>query len=274
MLPEGFRFSQSSLQDYVDCPRRFQLRYIESQSWPGVHVEPVLEHERHMYRGARFHRLVERHQLGMDAEVLSETVADDPELLAWWDAYRGFEYLHGLKGRRYPELSLSAVVAGVPLVAKLDLVVVGSDGRVVIFDWKTYGRRPTRRWFESRLQTRVYPYVMASSGARLLGREVVSGSVSLVYWVVSESGSPVFFNYSPALFARDREYLVGLVLGVVGRVDWPLTADEDLCRFCEYRSLCGRGVGAGDVEMFRNMDTNIAGESVFLGLVGLSEVGF
>jgi len=35
-LPTGFRFSQASLQDYVDCPQRFQLRYLAALQWPAV----------------------------------------------------------------------------------------------------------------------------------------------------------------------------------------------------------------------------------------------
>ena len=45
-LPEGFRFSQSSLQDYVDCRRRFQLRYLQNLAWPALQSEPALENER------------------------------------------------------------------------------------------------------------------------------------------------------------------------------------------------------------------------------------
>ena len=45
-LPGSFIFSQSSLQYYFDCPRRFQLRYIEHLAWPAVETEPVLENER------------------------------------------------------------------------------------------------------------------------------------------------------------------------------------------------------------------------------------
>jgi hypothetical protein len=274
MLPDGFRFSQSSLQDYVDCPRRFQLRYLESQLWPGVDVEPALEYEQHMYRGVRFHRLVERHQLGMDVGVLSEMVADDPDLRAWWRAYLGFEFLHGLEGARYPELSLYAVVNGVPLVAMFDLVVVVPDGRIVIIDWKTYARVPSRQWFESRLQTIVYPFVMVSAGSRLLGQEVSPESVSFVYWVVADPAVPVVFEYSVASFSRDRGVLAGLAAAALSRLEWPLTSDEGLCRFCVYRSLCGRGVGAGSILDLSNIDDNIAGEGGFSLLEGVGEVGF
>jgi hypothetical protein len=39
-LPYSFHFTQSSLQDYLDCPRRFQLRYVLDQPWPAVESEP------------------------------------------------------------------------------------------------------------------------------------------------------------------------------------------------------------------------------------------
>ena len=58
-LPVPFTFSQSSLQDYRDCERRFYLRYIEQLAWPAVDSEPVLENERRKAAGEIFHRLVQ-----------------------------------------------------------------------------------------------------------------------------------------------------------------------------------------------------------------------
>ena len=55
-LPANFRFSQASLTDYLDCPRRFQLRYLLEQAWPAVESEPLLERERLAELGRRFHR--------------------------------------------------------------------------------------------------------------------------------------------------------------------------------------------------------------------------
>jgi hypothetical protein len=98
--------------------------------------------------------------------------------------------------------------------------------------------------------------------------------VSLVYWVVSASGAPVVFEYSPALFMRDKEYLSGLVAGIGPRLEWPLTADESLCRFCAYRSLCDRGVGAGNLVGFSNAIDNVAVGDSFSVLGGVGEVGF
>ena len=64
-LPAEFQYSQSSLQDYVECQRRFELRYIQRQAWPAVEVEPILEKEEHMRQGAAFHRLLQQHDIGL-----------------------------------------------------------------------------------------------------------------------------------------------------------------------------------------------------------------
>ncbi len=276
MLPKTFRFSQSSLQDYADCPRRFQLRYVEGQPWPGVQVEPLLAHEDHMEHGQQFHRLVQRHQLGMQAAVLAAMI-DGDALRAWWQAYLGFDFLHSLEGRRYPEFTLSADLPGSRVGATFDLLVVVPGERLVIFDWKTYRRSPSRQWFESRLQTHVYPYVAVRSGERLLGVDVQPEQVTMVYWVVSAPADPVIFEYSAVQFERDRAYLSDMVDEIGSRPlagVWSLTSDVDRCRYCEYRSLCDRGERAGSLKEGVNIGDNIASGEELFGLGDVEEAGF
>ncbi len=278
MLPVTFRFNQGNLQDLVDCPRRFQLRHVQAQAWPAVQAEPLLEHERHIERGAEFHRLVERHQLGMEAAVLAANI-HDPDLLAWWRAYLDFDFLHALAGRRYAEYTLSTRLAGITLTATFDLLVVVPGERVIIFDWKTYSRAPERRWLESRLQTRVYPYVVAAAGAGLFGGLLAPERVLMVYWVSGAPSEPVFFEYDAVRYEQDRAYLSAL-LAETGALSsdevWPLTVDATRCRFCGYRSLCGRGVAAedGSLEDFGLYDINSARQGVVLGLEDVEEIGF
>src|SRR5262249_54988603 len=82
-LPPAFEFSQSSLQDFNDCPRRFELRYLLQQQWPAPAAEPLSELERAENLGRRFHLLMERHwlELPIDRDTL------DPDLRRWWDAF-------------------------------------------------------------------------------------------------------------------------------------------------------------------------------------------
>jgi hypothetical protein len=46
--------SQSSLQDYNDCPRRFELRYLQQLAYPAIETEPALENEKHQRKANIF----------------------------------------------------------------------------------------------------------------------------------------------------------------------------------------------------------------------------
>ena len=84
-----FTFSQSSLQDYVDCARRFQLRYIEQLQWPAVETAPVLENERRQIEGQQFHRLVQQSIIGLPADKLAK-MANSANLARWWSHWLGW----------------------------------------------------------------------------------------------------------------------------------------------------------------------------------------
>jgi hypothetical protein len=278
MLPDIFQFSQGSLQDYVDCPRRFQLRYVNAQLWPAVQAEPVLEHERRLELGSRFHRLVERHQLGISEKALTASLASAPdELRAWWQAYLRFDLLHTMPGPRYPEQVLSAELAGARLVAKLDLLAVEKNERVYIFDWKTYNSNFGTQWFLIRIQTRLYRWITVTASASLLKRPVAPPAVSMVYWLAGMGGETVVLDYDQETFEDDTTYLAALVQEIQSRSGdqvWELTANERRCRFCEYRSLCNRGEAAGPVQELQSDLDQLAECVVLLGLDDVEEVGF
>ena len=73
-LPENFRFSAKNLQDYADCPRRFELKYILSQSWPAEVSQPVQEIEDKMDQGRLFHKTVNQHLSGVPGEIIIQSL--------------------------------------------------------------------------------------------------------------------------------------------------------------------------------------------------------
>ncbi len=85
-IPPTFTFSQSSLQAFEDCPRRFWLAYIEQLPWPAVEASPVQEHEALMRQGEHFHRLVQRVEIGIDPDEVGAALT--PPLSTWFAAYR------------------------------------------------------------------------------------------------------------------------------------------------------------------------------------------
>ncbi|MBN1179492.1 MAG: PD-(D/E)XK nuclease family protein [Anaerolineae bacterium] len=244
-LPDEFQFSQGSLQDYVDCPRRFQLRYVEQVAWPAVQAEPVSDSERYQQQGEAFHRLVHQHLVGLPAERLTSTVAD-VELRAWWHSYLQ-QGPSDLPPARYPEIGLSAPLAGARLVAKFDVVAIAPGERAVIVDWKTSHHRLRRRWLSERLQTRVYPYLLVRAGAHLNGgRPIHPEQVAMVYWFANFPSEPERFGYDAQQYEAGEGYLEGLIAHIRGQEgEFAMTDDERRCKYCVYRSLCGRGVQAG-----------------------------
>jgi CRISPR/Cas system-associated exonuclease Cas4 (RecB family) len=245
-LPPDFDFSQASLQDYVDCPRRFQLRYLLRLAWPALEAEPALENERHMQQGAAFHRLAHQHTLGIAPEKLAQTVTD-ADLRRWWQAYleRGPE---GLPATRYPEVLLSAPLGNYHLIAKYDLIATDPGRQAVIVDWKTSRKRPKRSWLAERLQTKVYPNLLVRAGNHLNdGQPFEPEQVEMVYWFAEYPDDPARFAYDAAQHEADAAYLTSLIGEIerMGDEDFPLTAQERHCKYCPYRSLCQRGIRAG-----------------------------
>jgi hypothetical protein len=266
-IPAGFLFSQGNLQDFADCQRRFQLRYILKVAWPAIESEPVLENERYMQLGQRFHRMVHQHLLGVPAEMLTRQVQDEG-LAHWWENYLQFagdargwlrpENEGASPVRRYPEHGLSATLDGHRLVAQYDLIVVTPDERMIIFDWKTARKRPRRAWLEARLQTRLYPYLLVRAGMQLnAGKPIAPENVEMLYWFAGFPEQPERFEYSLRAFQKDESYLKRFfqTLQRLGNQEFEKTSDEKRCAFCTYRSLCERGVGAGWVD-----ETEMLGE--------------
>jgi hypothetical protein len=216
--------------------------------------------------------------LGIEADILSSSV-HDPDLERWWQAYLAYVPTFD-NARVTPEINLSIPLSGYRVVAQYDAVVVrdqrkaeGDDtGEVVtpvepsllIIDWKTYRKRPSRDWLAGRLQTRVYPLILVQAGAASLidHAQVAPGNVKMCYWLAEYPDTQVVFVYDTATYRADLEFLSSLITEVDERIKsggheigissafatdniWPLTDELGRCRFCNYRSLCGRGSVAG-----------------------------
>jgi CRISPR/Cas system-associated exonuclease Cas4 (RecB family) len=256
-LPDGFIFSQSNLQDYADCQRRFQLRHMLHQAWPAVEAEPYLENERKIDQGARFHQIVRQHHSGVSEQKITRSISNDELMATWWDNYLRSINIGVLSTfyqpgcQRYTEIALSVPIGRFRLVAKYDVLVIQPDGDWTILDWKTSQNPPRRHWLEQRLQTHVYPYVLSSAGPRLVDQHALDpAQIEMVYWFTNLPEQPVNFAYSSSARREDERFLNNLVSTIDQKNEpvFPLTPDTKRCLFCTYRSLCNRGVQAGELQ--------------------------
>ena len=260
-LPEQFAFSQSSLQDYADCPRRFQLRYLDKLIYPAAETEPALENEKHLQEGQNFHRLAQQYLLGIPTDKLAK-LANTPNLQRWWENFLSFGQtsLTGLKGL-YPEVTLSAPLGEFRLVAKYDLIAFTEDKKIFIYDWKTYRKRPRNEWLSARWQTRVYRSLLVAAGGSLNGvKPIIPERCEMVYWFSSYPDEPARFPYDEVQNKRDWDALVRLTEEIQSASSYPLTDDRQKCAYCPYRSYCDRGIQAGDPEL---LEAEMEAEALF-----------
>ncbi len=273
-LSDDFAFTQGSLGDYADCARRFELRFIKRVRYPALEVQDALGFETRTRQGARFHKIVQQHLLGVPAEALAASLADDEELARWWANYlaRG---LTDLPTQRLSEITLQTHLAGRRLVAKYDLLALAPGGRAVIVDWKTGARAPSQSSLRGRMQTIVYRYVLAQAGAHLYaGERIPPERIRMDYVYVAAGGERVSFAYSSAQMREDEALLAEMIAAIDRAETFPLTDEERRCRFCSYRSLCDRG-GAGRLEEFDIDEYEDEEEEIFaLDIDQIAEIEF
>jgi len=255
------RFSQSSLQDYEDCPRLFQLRHIQQIAWPAPVVTPNTENEHYTQRGNAFHMMVQQYFLNVPPDSLGKLAKRDPLLFQWWHDF--IDYKPDFIGyTQYPEITLSTTIGDHRLVAKYDFIGVHTSPslifqedtlgtKVVIMDWKTSRKLPKREGLSRKLQTRVYPYVVARAGTSLTnGNPIIAEQIEMVYWFSNFPTAPIKIAYNQEQLETDENYIMGLIqnINALGSEEAPMTDNKKRCRFCAYRSLCDRGDIAGSFD--------------------------
>lgn len=278
-LLSDFQFSQSSLQDFATCPRRFYWRYLAKLRYPAPETTPLLLAEAHMARGAAFHRMIEQYFRGIPADAIESAQTDD-QIDRWWADFLRYA-LADLPERRLPEQILSIPVetpnGTARLTAKYDLIALGTDG-ALICDWKTSFRRPSRETLARRLQTIVYRYVLARAGAAINGGNPLRvDQIQMRYWFTAQPEAPETFRYDAEQYRQDGAIISGLISSILARDNtadaFPLTDDMNACAFCNYRALCDRGTQAGDFrEIDAEEDEDLASFTLSLDQVG--EIAF
>ena len=271
-LSPDFAFTQGSLQDYADCARRFELRYIKRLRFPAPEVLQELEFEQRMRQGDRFHKLAQQHCNGLPAELLARSLHDDADLARWWDNYLE-NGLDDLPPQRRAEITLQTHLGGQRLLAKYDLLALQPGGAAVIVDWKTGERLPARQALQWRLQTVVYRYVLARAGAHLYGGHIPPERIRMDYVYVARGGQRFSFDYSAAQLAADEARLLEIIEAVETAAEFPLTDQRRRCGFCTYRALCDRGE-AGDLRDFEFDDEDEADEALDLDFDQIAEIEF
>jgi len=265
-LRDDFVFSQSNLQTYSDCPRRFWLSYVQRLPWPAVEASPIQEAEYVIRLGEAFHRALQRAEAGIEPELVAAQL-EDP-LDTWFASYRQYRPrdlpIDEVKVESVLTTSLNAGIEGttIRLSAKYDLLAIESRQRAVIIDWKTTRRRTEPTHLRQRLQSQVYPFVVVEASANLPWGPLSPEQVEMRYWFTVAPDEPVTLRYNAEQHEANRNLLqrmIGQILTGEREEDFPKLPDTEanrarVCAYCAYRSRCDRGVLPGDLNDLADSD--------------------
>jgi len=263
-LDNNFVFSANNLQDYVDCPRRFELKYLLNLSWPAILSQPVQELEEKMARGSDFHRLARQFLEGLPEDQLKDGIRS-PIVRDWLERFTSF-ISPFRKNHFFSEYASYTTIAGYRVVAVFDFITRLDDGQIIIADWKTTESQPRREFYQDRIQSLLYPLVAFETANAIFGihDEISPSDISLLYWFPAYPEKSIEFPFSVSQLKDNRTYFSNLIHEIVEKEpgDFPKTDDLRRCDFCQYRSLCERGVEAAEMGETQDLDIDALIESL------------
>lgn len=247
-------FSQSALEIFQKCRRRFQYRYIDGLYWPakwGIDAEI----EKELEKGRKFHLLAERYYI--DGSIQNQIV-EDQELNAWLQRLRRFlpysQYIISSEQElRYKEKQFK-------FLAKYDLLHYNKEKKLIeLYDWKTDKKSLLKKDLENSTQSRFYLYLFKLAGQRYYSDKYdIEKNPVLIYWNPRFAEEKKIINYTDEDFSNDSSYFESLVERILTEGEFPMTENLDICRYCEYRPIC-RGKKTEKREIFEedlDMDMN------------------
>ncbi len=239
-----FVLNQASLQAYIECPRRYELGYLNEAQWPAAHSSPLSKYETLTELGNRFHQLCQQFFLGLDPQQIASTISD-PKVSDLWETFLPY-------GKTLlPYQTISEQILRIPyqghyLVAKFDLIVRLSENDYLIIDWKTSSKKPPRTILANRAQSFLYPFIFQHGGRDLFSADSISPSqIKLQYWYPLAETPEENFPYSQKAHQDVSQRISDLIKQIENNHSadgkFALTEDQEKCVHCQYRSFCERG---------------------------------
>jgi hypothetical protein len=156
--------------------------------------------------GSNFHLLMQQLELDLPVELLLEEDQEIKEALIKL-VRNNPEVFQQRKGQiRDPEHCRTLKFEQYLLTVIYDLLIL-SDERAQILDWKTYQKPPKKFDLAKNWQTRLYLYVLAETA------NYSPEQISMTYWFVKLPNNPesVTFGYNSTLHRQTREDLEALL---------------------------------------------------------------
>jgi PD-(D/E)XK nuclease superfamily len=242
--------SQAHLKLLSQCPRQFQLIYLEQLAPP---LMP--DRQEPMRLGSQFHLLMQQRELGLD---IGPMVSAHPQLNAWLQTFlAAAPQILTLPGdevlQRQSEQERTVARQDHVLVGVYDLLLLGAKSAQIL-DWKTYAKPRQVDALATDWQTRLYLYLLAAT------TDYRPEDLAMTYWFLQADGSGptggdraaqrARFAYSTALDQQMHVELMALLTQFSGWLARYETGGEAFpqvpaalgrCVTCSFAGRCQRG---------------------------------
>ncbi len=138
------------------------------------------------------------------------------------------------------------------LIAIFDFIALSNDKSIMIGDWKTTTHNPKREIYMQSIQSHLYPYLAFQTREHIFPRTGLfrKNDFRMEYWFPAFPELAIAIEYSDARHDTSQTLLSSLISEIAGKEPgtFEKTINDKRCAFCQYRSLCEKGIQAGILE--------------------------
>lgn len=244
---EYFLFTQHSLSTFDKCPLKFKKRYLEGLKWDSIPKEDVVKS---LEMGNNFHLMAQRYFMGVETG-LTKDIYGYEELEGWMNSLKN--KFNKNDGEYLPEYKLRMSKGILRLEANFDLLLIKED-KIEIWDWKTHGKEQkekvvergvinplqTEKKLRESFQTIVYLFVLKEMGHKVLGKEIRSEDIKMLYWQPEPQKILAEVQYSDKTHEIYKEIIHNMINGILN-YDYS-NFNKELyrknCKYCEFNWFC------------------------------------
>jgi len=227
--------SQGALNLWVTCARKFRHHYVD-----GLSIPTNVEAKHKMELGEKFHLLMQQQELGMNVDILA---GSDQALQRWLNTFASappamIEGDRLIEHTRTLEFSIEYLNQSLPyiLTGVYDLLIFGADNAQIL-DWKTHDRSPSLATLEANWQTRLYPYILAST------TNYNPEQITMTYWFANTAES-IAIAYNSQKHQQTHRDLIKILTEIATaqtNQDFrQLPQGSTSCKSCDFKYRCER----------------------------------
>lgn len=209
-------FSQTSLKDYISCPYKYKLKYIDKIYW-------FQQNNISLKKGSDFHLAAERYF----SEIPN---LSNPTIDKWLEKLKKDFPIN--KDEIYlPEYILNYSEHNINLKARYDLLILKKD-EIQIIDFKTNTKTLNKEKQNEDIQTKVYSFVLANCLSLFKNNGYSLNNITMIYW------QPDFEIISiPYSLEKHIEYGM-LFKNLSNEIQNSEFNKTNNCKNCEFKSFC------------------------------------